>query len=228
MGTGNTGVGGDCEAGYFCTGGADTTQQHTTQAGYYSQAGAIMQLPCLHGTFSAANNAGTCDPCTAGKYCPAAQVSVPTDCDPGHYCEEGSINPTPCPFGKYRLNSLGTLEGDCTDCDSGKFCGDYALTAITGTCAAGFYCTTKARVEKPVTVSAGEYGICPEGNYCEAGQQPATCDAGTFRSATGGKVKADDCWQCLEGHKCETAGMTTMDASTMCDNGYRCTEGADA
>ena len=105
-----------------------------------------MQLSCLHGTYSANNAAQQCTPCDPGSFCPGTEISIPTPCDAGHYCEEGSMAITPCPFGKYRANQSGAALNDCTACDAGKYCADYALTAVTGTCAAGFYCTTNARI----------------------------------------------------------------------------------
>ena len=60
------------------------------------------------------------------------KLSATTDCDEGYYCSIGSINPKPCPHGTFRVSKNGEEINDCTDCSSGKFCSDYALTAVSG------------------------------------------------------------------------------------------------
>ncbi len=134
---------------------------------------------------------------------------------------------TPCPSGKYLATGSGTQQNDCNDCDAGSFCDDYGLTAVSGTCSAGYFCTTKAKVAKPVVESAGEYGICPAGSYCEAGVAAQPCADGTFRSAKGGELTGD-CFACLEGHKCVNTGMVAVSVATYCDNGFKCVEGSSA
>ena len=78
---------GECEAGYYCTGGATSSTPVTTsegglcEAGYYCPAGSTEMIPCITGMYC--QNAGLHYPdgnCSAGYFClTGAEVADPTD-----------------------------------------------------------------------------------------------------------------------------------------------------
>jgi hypothetical protein len=75
--------------------------------------------------------------------------------------------------------------GDCKACPGGKYCETTGLSAPTGLCNAGFFCTKNAVVNNP-TLPSGSFGPCPIGSYCLAGSAVGTlCPPGTYRSTTG-------------------------------------------
>ena len=78
---------------------------------------------------------------------------------------------------------------DCKACPGGKYCETNGLSAPTGLCGAGFFCTKNALVSNPGTLVPGSYGPCPAGSYCLAGSAVGTlCPPGTYRSGTGGST----------------------------------------
>lgn len=213
-----------CNAGYYCTGGATTAQQNSATAGYYTIAGSSSQIPCMQGTFSSSSNLSTCDACTAGKYCPNTQMSTPLDCPEGYYCPTGSVMPKPCPAGTFRASTGATAEADCTLCTGGNYCLTTGLTAVTGTCLKGYFCTEGSVYAAPITLSAGKYGPCPTGKYCAAGTTtPTDCLAGTYNPNTGGMSSAD-CLPCPAGKYCATDGLDAITGD--CTAGYYCERGS--
>ena len=89
----------------------------------------------------------TSGPCQAGYYCTlGAKVKAPVDeitgnkCPTGKYCPSGTSVPYLCLPGTYS-NATGNKQvGDCTQCEQGKFCGNWGLTSPSGPCWAGYYC----------------------------------------------------------------------------------------
>ena len=75
---------------------------------------------CRLGTYSGTGYS-SCRVCSAGSYSNANSSSACSSCTAGHWCKEGSINPIPCPIGKYREIESGTKEEDCMDCRAGTF-----------------------------------------------------------------------------------------------------------
>lgn len=60
-----------------------------------------------------------------------------------------------------------------------RYCGSNGLTAISGTCEAGHYCTRGAILSRPIGQSYG--GLCPAGRYCEENTAyPEPCPPGTY------------------------------------------------
>lgn len=71
------------------------------------------------------------------------------------------------------------------------------LSAETGQCYGGFYCTSKATVPNPTDGFTGN--VCPEGSYCPVGTTtPQQCLAGTYNNGTG-KFDVSDCEPCTPG-----------------------------
>ena len=211
-GTAVTDVTGPCQAGYWCPESSTVATQNDVLAGYYSEAGAIMQLPCLHGTFSAANNAQTCTACTAGKYCPSSALTDGTACPVGQYCEAGYITPKYCGISTFQASASQTAPTDCTTCSAGKWCSASGLSAVEGDCQAGSYCAQGASHSRPITDNSN-YGICPAGNYCAAAVSAGTaCGTGKLLPSKGAKA-ATECLDCPEGSYCSTTGLSAVTAT---------------
>ena len=68
------------------------------------------------------------------NFYPGADANI---CPEGYYCPTGTVDPEPCPKGRYS-NSTG-LQGevDCVLCPGGYYCDAVGLTEPTGPCAAG-------------------------------------------------------------------------------------------
>ena len=71
----------------------------------------------------------------------------------------------------------------CSACPGGSFCGDSGLTAASGPCNAGFWCSVGSAHpnasecdSRGVGCSSGCGGICPKGTYCPRGSAlPTPC-----------------------------------------------------
>jgi len=120
----------NCDAGYICSEGA-TSRTPTSLAtdggyecpiGHYCPSGALIEIPCLPGTYNDAVRQATCTYCPAGKRCPEFGMTTPLDCDAGSYCpveltstssthalnEPLSIDGVPCPAGTYISTTTST------------------------------------------------------------------------------------------------------------------------
>ena len=82
---------GQCEAGFYCSGGSNTSRPDTVTstggpcpAGSYCPEGSSLPRPCEAGTYTSISIQVNC-----------------TDCPPGYYCLPGATNITDCPTGKY-------------------------------------------------------------------------------------------------------------------------------
>lgn len=76
---------------------------------------------------------------------------------------------------------------DCKACPGGKYCETNGLSAPTGQCDPGFFCTKNALKKNPSPLVPNFYGPCPAGSYCLAGSAVGTlCPPGTYRDLPGG------------------------------------------
>lgn len=159
--------------------------------------------------------------CDAGYVCTSgANSSRPTDgvtgyiCPPGSYCPQGSRQETNCPKGTFSNKiGLGNVT-ECEDCTPGTYCLVDGLTAPSGNCSAGHYCTLGAIAPNPTGQSYGD--VCLAGHYCPEGSAvSAPCPAGTFLPDAG-RAAFNDCLPCTEGRYCEQDGMTNV--TGMCTN----------
>jgi hypothetical protein len=146
----------------------------------------------------------------------------PVLCTPGAYCPAGRAAPQQCPRGTYSSATGLTSQGDCTPCTPGSYCGSAGLTAPTGPCAAGYYCSIGANTSTPTRPSAQASGdICPAGYYCRRGApRPTKCPLGSFMPTTG----ATNSTLCTAGSYCGSTGLTAPTAP--CAAGYYCLTGA--
>mmetsp|Transcript_41902 Transcript_41902/g.48488 ORF Transcript_41902/g.48488 Transcript_41902/m.48488 type:complete len:112 (+) Transcript_41902:4601-4936(+) len=105
-------------------------------------------------------------PCPAGSYCPS-----------NTYFTTNSIyyEAILCPVGTYNDLQSKTQLSDCKPCPAGSYCMTEGLTAVSGTCAAGFFCSTNGVYETPAfTEASNNYGPCPVGHHCAAGASTPT------------------------------------------------------
>ena len=106
----------------------------------------------------------TCVPCPGSFYC---YSGGPIICPSGSYCPMSSINPTPCPAGKFSAVTGAATDATCTPCAAGTF------TAATGSascqqCAGGHFC--------PAGTSSWARLNCGKGNFCPDGSgAPTPC-----------------------------------------------------
>jgi hypothetical protein len=217
---------GPCSAGYYCTSQATNPQQFISGAGYYSPAGSAAPIPCAAGTYNPSTGVGACAPCPAGFLCPNQTTIITTPCPAGYYCPAGAFVATPCPAGTYSTQLALSNSTQCTACPPGQYCATLGLTAPTGNCSAGYYCSAGSDQSKPGAsgVAVGFGAACPVGTFCPAGSAaPTPCPAGTFRSQTLGAALAD-CALCPPGQHCNATGLTA--ATGACSAGYYCVSGA--
>jgi hypothetical protein len=125
-----------------------------------------------------------------------------SSCPAGSYCPLGSVSPTPCPAGTYNPYNGSTSLSNCLSCPAGKYCSSPGLTAVSGTCSAGYVCMVNATSATPTDGVTGR--ICPLGNYCPAGTTTAlVCSPGNYCGATGlGAVSGP----CNAGYLCQNNG----------------------
>lgn len=105
-------------------------------SGHYTRVptGSTECLPCLAGTFAAANGTQTCSVCDVGKYSPDQAESC-TDCLPG-YADVDQNAQTPCQMcnaGEY----AGMRSAECTHCINGTIDNDGDPTTPCLNCDAG-------------------------------------------------------------------------------------------
>lgn len=98
---------------------------------------------------------------------------------------------------------------DPIKCDPGSYCQTEGLSAPTGSCLAGYYCTLQAIVQNPTDDTTGN--ICPPGFYCETGSStPTPCSPGTY-SPSQGNTLPSDCLNCTGGDYCGDYNLTVTD-----------------
>ncbi|WAR11139.1 hypothetical protein MAR_036215 [Mya arenaria] len=119
-------------------------------------------------------------------------------CYPGFYCPEGSAKKIKC--------------------DPGTYCQTATLSAPTGNCSAGYYCTLEASSFMPTDNTTGN--ICPMGHSCPEGSStPTVCETGYFLNVTGSDDNSD-CIICTVGKYCPGTG--NPEPAGTCDPGYYC------
>lgn len=222
-GAGNSPTG-ECDAGFYCDGGASTSKQHIAPIGTYTSAGASSPTDCDPGTYNPAQGQSSCLTCPAGFYCPNSKMSDPLVCNPGKYCPSGRSSEISCDLGTYNP-SYGMKESThCIPCKSGYYCGSTGLTSPTGLCDAGYWCLTEAQSASPSTTVSEKYGPCTAGNYCEQGSSaPRPCPPGTYNPSTS-SISSSACITCTSGKYCEGFGNSAVTGS--CSAGYYCPSGA--
>ena len=228
---------GDCDAGWYCTGGA--IQPTPVRIG----------VPDVkHNTCAcAANNQPTGGVCPSGHYCPDNGTTAPTVCDGGSFCASvqllavtgscsagymcigGAATPTPndnttgktCPFGHHCKEGAvsatpcfpGTFSGpsaaQCTPCTAGSYCDEAELPEPAGLCKQGAYCPAGQSVAAPASKE------CPSGFHCpNATITPVECNNGYFQDTPG----SAGCKLCLPGFFCPALVPGTNGVATRLDH----------
>ena len=101
----------------------------------------------------------------------------------------------------------------CIQCPAGSYCATSGLTAVSGSCTAGYYCVAGSIQSKPAS------GKCTAGNYCPTGaSSQTTCAAGTYQD----QAEQASCITCPAGYFC-VAGSTSP--GVICPLGHYCPAG---
>ena len=219
---------GPCPQGTYCEEGAHTPIP--CPKGTYGDRDRLPSLAdcvicppgefCSHSGLTASNGS-----CLAGYYCnngsseqnPVGQL-YGDECPSGSYCPEHSYQPSACPAGTYQPYTQRTNISACLECDPGKFCNSTSLSAVSGDCYEGFYCSGGASSPSPLDGLTGD--ICPVGSYCPEGSYTHNyCGNGTYTNHTGSTV----CYECPEGYYCDSRVRADS-----CLPGYYCPAGTGA
>lgn len=153
----------DCEAGYFCKGGAEsrypdgvgTTLSGPCPAGHYCEKATEDPVACLAGTFNPqerATDISFCLPCPPGWLCTTAGLTTPNE---------------KVPAGKFGENGLATT-GCGTTGSTGVYCPVASQFELI--CPMGFYQPNKNR---------GNCFECPQGGFCMDGLR-VECNKGYY------------------------------------------------
>lgn len=198
-GTANTIPDGDCDEGFFCTGGS--FNKRPFDLGSLSGNGSLSSL--------VSNN--TCFPlwsCT----CPAFHMTTGGICPPGYYCPTSSMKPLPCPGGTYCEHpGLSEPTGNCS---AGFYCNHTSSIPDQHICPMGHYCPIGS--PHPVPCPSGTFANntknsqvsdclnCTAGNYCEGdgNEEPdGPCSPG-FYCPSGQDTPTPSNFKCWKGHYC--------------------------
>lgn len=206
---------GDCNAGWYCTGGSYMAEPHTAGnatdlsectcplvnytggqcwPGTYCPTGAHYPLPCTPGQYCMQYGLSTPEGiCDAGFYCNGSSSRPdPPDgiCPMGYYCEAGSGSPTPCPAGTMSASYGNTNMTNCAPCTPGYYCAGPANINYTGPCYPGYYCPSGQTTSSP-----NEYN-CSVGHFCPgASPQPEPCPSGKYQD----EERQSSCKDCPAG-----------------------------
>ena len=225
-GSGLSEISGECEAGFYCSFGANVSYPSDgltgdiCPIGHYCPEGSAMPRSCEDGTYANVSGTDSCLGCPVGFFCPAMTIE-PHVCSPGFYCPSGTgLDLRPCPRGTYSPHSgLGQSE-QCTPCTGGSYCAYENGTTETGLCSPGYYCEIGVDTPTPAGMHTGVGGLCPEGHYCPMGStHPLGCPAGTYQDLIG----QPSCEECPAGYYCLANSTTFLD--TPCPPGYYCPNG---
>ncbi|OAF70026.1 hypothetical protein A3Q56_02216, partial [Intoshia linei] len=215
-------VTGSCIAGYYCKLGATTKTPidgvtgNKCTIGSYCPTESNTPIECMDGSYAPSIGLTICTTCPLGKSC-TKKISA-DDCKAGHYCPIGTgYNTEPCPSGTFSSIKGQGKSADCTQCTAGSYCEENGLTAVSGKCTVGYFCTIGLNVAHPdISISfVGTGGICPIGQFCKLGSSlPTNCLAGTYQLDTGN----GDCIDCPVGFFC-TIGSSSPE---ICPVGHYC------
>ncbi|KAF7241191.1 Sushi, von Willebrand factor type A, EGF and pentraxin domain-containing protein 1, partial [Varanus komodoensis] len=206
---------GPCAPGFFCRGGTRTARPvdrvtgDVCPDGHSCPAGSAVPSPCPDGEYSAITGQEECFPCPAALYC---KNGVRYLCPPGFYCPpKTGVSLRPCPPGTYNPSPGIDRVERCLKCPAddgrgekeeqemplatsgsstekeGMFCGEWGLSAPTGPCFPGYFCSSGSSVPNPDGATNMDAGSpCPPGHFCPAGTKaPLPCPAGTFSDREG-------------------------------------------
>jgi hypothetical protein len=144
---GQENVTGECYAGFYCLLGASSPAPNDTitgaicPIGSYCPQGSHINLHCANGTYTNHTGASECYECPEGYYCVDRDRAVP--CPTGYYCPLNTgADLQPCPPGTYNPIEGIRNVSECTQCDGGMYCLTKGLSAPSGNCTEGYYCSS--------------------------------------------------------------------------------------
>ena len=224
--SGQDSVTAECYEGYYCLENASSPTPTDGVTGdicpvaHHCPVGSSLPLRCFSGTFMNHTGAAVCYECPEGSYCPPASFS-PLSCPQGYYCPPGTgLDWQACPAGTFGSREGLSNEEECTPCTPGQFCDSSGLSAPSGACAPGYFCTLGVNTPAPNENHTGIGGICPIGHFCLSNSShPIGCPPGTFAPL----IQQSSCNVCPSGYYCE-ANSTSFMYST-CPSGHYCPEG---
>ncbi|XP_074535628.1 uncharacterized protein LOC141797844 [Halichoeres trimaculatus] len=240
-----------CPKGHYCPPG--------TQSG--------VAFPCPAGAFSrqmGLSSKSGCELCPPGRYCSSSGLAAPTGlcspgylcihgsesaqpeegptggrCSPGSYCPQGTSYMVPCPAGTFSSINGAVSKEVCQPCLTGHYCAGIGLSAPSGLCKPGFYCTQGSNTATPRVTgdttspsplpddsTQGQFhgDVCPAGHYCPEGSaKPSPCPPGTFSGRSAAESEAD-CEACYAGTYCPMWAQTSADL--LCPPGWYCPQGS--
>ncbi|RUS80256.1 hypothetical protein EGW08_011985, partial [Elysia chlorotica] len=240
---------GPCAEGYYCEYGVDRSQPSGADnatyvngscqlpggesgvggicpLSHYCPTGSAHPIPCSAGSFANVTGLPVCHLCPEGFYCLNGVDSyLDSPCPSGHYCPAGTSTPyqNPCPRGTYYNLTQARDVMDCLPCPGGEYCETDGLSFPTGSCQAGWFCTSNSSSATP---SSPEGGQCVAGQYCPEGSSaPTSCDPGTFCQTDGLAAPTGNCsagYYCILG--AYTSTPTDGTTGDICPTGHYCPE----
>ena len=242
---------GPCLAGYFCTSGSLSPTQNECPAGTYSDVGSGSCTECSPGRWQPYKAQSSCVVAPAGYYAPDFGMTTYFDCPQGYYCPEGieDFKVYPCPFGTFGGQPLLQAVSGCSRCSAGQYCGGDALSAPTGDCQAGYYCTVGVFDDQgeycfDLEIYQADYDPATDSNLSDVnaslipylvncGDDGGPCTRGSICYAGAALPtpcplgtyyptthNTGDCFTCDPGYACDTTGLAA--SSTICQEGYFC------
>ncbi|XP_028320851.1 uncharacterized protein LOC114474630 [Gouania willdenowi] len=223
-----------CPAGFYCPEGTGFDLKSCPEGSYGPDPGywSVSQCKeCDGGHYcSSKNGTAVTGPCREGYYCSRGNISPQPHsqaageggaCPKGHYCPQATIRPLPCPRGTFSNLSKLMAKEDCRPCTPGYYCDSEGLSAPSGKCWRGFYCSGGAdRPDPPLRSSHG--GPCPKGHYCAEGSvAPQRCPMGTISV----EERQASCNACPHGFYCPIQSNDSLLDTYECPVGYYCPSG---
>lgn len=164
-----------CRAGYYCSGRADSDDQHECPEGNKCPEGSPNPIPCEAGYYQDERAKPDCKICPAGFYCNDTNGPVilygQYICIEGHYCPVGTryAEQFKCPPGTFNNRTGMDEELDCRTCTGGMVCDEWGLVTPYKLCGAGYFCREGANSTTPELGEKAD--ICPAGYYCPEGNK---------------------------------------------------------
>ncbi|XP_064629316.1 zonadhesin-like [Lineus longissimus] len=170
---------------------------------------------CPPGTYANDLGFAECKTCPAGYFCDGDVLDYEENpCEVGYYCPIGTKDPReyPCPPGTFSDLTMRKSVEDCQACPAGKYCEKPSLSAPTGDCAGGYYCTQGSTIDTPNNKTMG--GHCEKGFFCPTGSgHPVPCTPGYHCEADYLKEPSG---QCEEGYYCTGSRKFPCPAGAYC------------
>ena len=124
-----------------------------------------------------------CHACPVGYFCLVGSITyIDSVCPEGYFCplETETATANPCPAGTFSNRTGQTDASECLPCPGGYYCDSTDLTASTGLCREGWYCSSGSASATPEKPSDGG-GPCKPGFFCPEGSPfQIPCSSGQY------------------------------------------------